>query len=217
MSKIEQRQYYLNLSYDATVMEGLDLLVKIYRNQYSSNGTSQVYPMDSLIGTPTGPTILSDNKFSEFAQKSRRTGAESQTTYEIWDANTIVGGITFEQMEEYDNSTKGNWLNVREGVIIPLPSVQDWPDNMIMPDKKRGFWAAYVEDLWDITDDLRLTIGGRYDHYSDFGGQFSPRVWVSTGISPKTIMQNVFTAERSVPPLFMNSIRLILGIRILNL
>jgi outer membrane receptor protein involved in Fe transport len=33
-----------------------------------------------------------------------------------------------------------------------------------------------MEDIWDITADLRLTIGGRYDHYSDFGGQFSPRV-----------------------------------------
>ncbi len=179
MSKMEDQQYYLNLSYDATLMEGLDLLVKIYRNQYSRNGTAQNYPKDSLIGTPTGPTILSDNKFTEYGHKSRRTGAEAQTTYEIWDANTIVGGITFEQMEEYDNSIKGNWLNVREGVIIPLPSVQDWPDSMIMPDKKREFWAAYVEDLWDITDDLRLTIGGRYDHYSDFGGQFSPRVGIN--------------------------------------
>ena len=176
MSKWDYQEYYLNLSYDATVMEGLDLLVKAFRNQTYYNDTSQYFPKDSLIGTPTGPTILSDNKFTDTASKSRRTGAEAQTTYEITDGNTIVGGITFEQMEVYDTSIKGNYLPVTSGVIIPLPSVQDWPDNMIMPDKKRELWAAYVEDLWDITDDLRLTIGGRYDHYSDFGGQFSPRV-----------------------------------------
>lgn len=173
MSETEDQQYYLNLSYDATLMEGLDLLVKIYRNQYSRNGTNQLFPKDSLIGTPTGPTILSDNKFAEYAGKSRRTGAEAQTTYEIWDANTIVGGITFEQMEVYDSTAKGNYRPIAVGVIIPLPSVEVLPS---FPTKKREFWAAYVEDLWDITDDLRLTIGGRYDHYSDFGGQFSPRV-----------------------------------------
>ena len=176
MSKMDYQQYYLNLSYDATVMEGLDLLVKAFRNQYSSNSTWQVFPKDSLIGTPTGPTILSDNKFTDSANNGRRTGAEAQTTYEITDGNTIVGGIAFEQMEVYDFSKKGNYLPVTSNVIIPLPSVQDWPDNLIMPDKKRELWAAYAEDLWDITDDLRLTIGGRYDHYSDFGGQFSPRV-----------------------------------------
>ena len=176
MSKSDYQEYYLNLSYDATVMEGLDLLVKAFRNQYSHNGTSQYFPKDSLIGTPTGPTILSDNKFTDSASKSRRTGAEAQTTYEITDGNTIVGGITFEQMEVYDRSTKGNYLPVTSGVIIPLPTLQDWPDNLIMPDKKRELWAAYAEDLWDITDDLRLTIGGRYDYYSDVGGQFNPRV-----------------------------------------
>ena len=177
MSKWDRQKYYLNISYDATVMEGLDLLVKAFRNQLSFNGTYQEFPKGSWIGTPTGPIILSDNKFDEWAGKSRRTGAEAQTTYEIWDANTIVGGITFEQMGVYDNSVKGNYLlTSTSGVIIPLPSVQDWPDNWILPDKKRELWAAYVEDLWDIMDDLRLTIGGRYDHYSDFGGQFSPRV-----------------------------------------
>ena len=176
MSKWDRQQYYLNLSYDATVTEGLDFLVKIYRNQYSRNGTTQFAPKGSLIGTPTGPTILSDNTFTEWAGKNRRTGAEAQTTYEISNANTIVGGITFEQMDNYDNTVKGNYRPIAVGVIVPLPSVQDWPDNFILPNKKREFWAVYVEDLWDIMDDLRLTAGGRYDHYSDFGGEFSPRV-----------------------------------------
>ena len=178
MSKTNDQQYYLNLSYDATVMEGLDLLAKVYRNQYSTDGTMQTYPKGSLIVTPTGQlTTLSDNLFFEWTGKSRRTGAEAQATYEILDANTIVGGISFEQMEEYDNRKKGNYLEEPDSLItIPLPSVQDWPSNQILPNKKRSLWAAYVEDLWDIMEDLRLTTGGRYDHYSDFGGQFSPRV-----------------------------------------
>ena len=178
MSKTNDQQYYLNLSYDATVMEGLDLLAKVYRNQYSTDGTMQMFPKGYPNLTSTGQlTTMPDNMFFEWTGKSRRTGAEAQATYEIWDANTIVGGISFEQMEEYDNRKKGNYLEDPDSMrLIPLPSVQDWPSNQILPNKKRSLWAAYVEDLWDIMEDLRLTTGGRYDHYSDFGGQFSPRV-----------------------------------------
>jgi len=80
----------------------------------------------------------------------------------------------------YDNSTKANYMPTStSGVNIPLPSVQDWPDKYVMPTEKRNVWAVYVEDLWDIMEDLRLTIGGRYDHYSDFGGEISPSVGIN--------------------------------------
>ena len=189
MSNLDFHQYYLNLSYDAKVMEGFDLLAKVYRSQYAEDGKWQGYPKGSLAGTPTGPTILSDNKYVNSKFKSRRTGAETQSTYQFTDANTLVGGITFEQTEVYDNSKEGNYfLTSTPGVIIPLSSVQYWPSNLVIPNKKRNIWAAYAEDLWDIMDNLRLTIGGRYDHYSDVGGQFSPRVGLNWNIS-----QNYYT------------------------
>jgi iron complex outermembrane receptor protein len=64
-------------------------------------------------------------------------------------------------------------------VIIPLPSVQKWPeeiaDQYLMDEETRNLKAVFFEDVWDITGDLRLTLGARYDHYSDFGDHFSPR------------------------------------------
>ena len=180
ISNRKGRQYYLNLSYDQTITEGMNLMAKVYRNRFYVDTDLQVFPKDSRIGTPTGPVILSDNKYQEASQNSSRTGAEAQTTYEIMDSNTIVGGITFERMETFDNTIKGNYLPTsRSSVIIPLSSVQEWPSDQVLPDKKRDFWAVYIEDLWDIMEDLRLTFGGRYDHYSDFGGEFSPRVGVN--------------------------------------
>jgi len=130
--------------------------------------------------TLSGPTVTSENRFRDLEGKSSRMGAEAQATYEIVDSNTIVGGITFEEQKVYDNTAKGNYMPTStQGVNIPLPTVQDWPDEYVMPTEKRNFWAVYVEDIWDILDDLRLTIGGRYDHYSDFGGEFSPRVGIN--------------------------------------
>ena len=180
MSNGQEQGHYLNLSYDVTVTEGLDLMAKLYRNQDSYENNLQTFGKGTMIVTPFGWRVLSDNKFSVAKGKNSRTGAEVQATYEIVDANTILGGLTYEEQRVYDNSTKGNWIPTSaQNVFIPLPTVQDWPDKYVMPNEKRDFWAAYVEDLWDIMEDLRLTIGGRYDHYSDFGGEFSPRVGIN--------------------------------------
>ncbi len=180
MSNAHRQQYYLNLSYDVTITEGLNLLAKVYRNDSSNDGRLQWWPKGSLFRTPGGWTITSENRFSEWAGKNSRMGAEAQVTYEIVNSNTILGGINYEEQKVYDNSIKGNFMPTSTpGVYIPLPTVQDLPDEYVIPTKKRNFWAAYVEDIWDIRDDLRLTIGGRYDHYSDFGGELSPRVGIN--------------------------------------
>ena len=172
----DERQYYLNLSYDETVMEGMDLMAKVYRVQFDGSNTRQVASKGSPVLTPSGGTIVSDDLYSKWKGNSRRTGMEAESTYEIWDDNTIVGGIALEQMEVYNGTVEANYTSPRFGVVIPLPSLQTFPG---LPDKKRELYAAYLEDIWDIMDDLRLTIGGRYDHYSDVGGQLSPRVGIN--------------------------------------
>jgi len=124
--------------------------------------------------------ITSENRFYEGDMKNSRMGAEAQTTYEIVDSNTIVGGITFEVQKVYDTYRKGNFMPTSNPyVFIPLSSVQDMPPQWTFPNKERNVYAAYVEDIWDILDDLRLTIGGRYDYYTESGGQLSPRLGVN--------------------------------------
>jgi iron complex outermembrane receptor protein len=41
---------------------------------------------------------------------------------------------------------------------------------------ERAYYAAYFEALLPLLDSLNLTLAGRYDHYNDLGGKFSPRV-----------------------------------------
>jgi len=189
MSNQHNKDYYLNLSYDATPAEGLDLMVKAYRNQHSLDMVSQLFPEGSLMMTPRGPMINSVNRVAEGVYKTNRMGTEAQVVYEIVDSNTLVGGITFEQQKFYDNQKQQNILTTSNLIVfIPLPSVQNPPDQYIIPDEKRNVYAAYLEDIWDILDDLRLTIGGRYDYYSDSGGQFSPRAGINY-----EFLQNYYT------------------------
>ena len=180
MSNFSDKDYYLNLSYDVTPTEGLDLMVKAYRNQQEQGAIDQMFPEGSIMMTPRGPMITSVNRFQEGESKNSRMGTEAQATYEIVDSNTIVGGITFEKQKIYDINVKANFNPTSNPyVFIPLSSVQERPDEWKMPEEERNVYAAYVEDIWDILDDLRLTIGGRYDHYSESGGQFSPRLGVN--------------------------------------
>ena len=139
--------------------------------------------------TPTGPMINSVNRYVGSDNKTSRMGAGTQVVYEIVDSNTIVGGITLEQQKVYENEKKQNILSTPNPLVwIPLPSVQEPPDKWRFPDEQRNVYAAYVEDIWDILDDLRLTVGGRYDYYSDSGGQFSPRAGINY-----EFLQNYYT------------------------
>ncbi|MCC5859619.1 MAG: TonB-dependent receptor [Ectothiorhodospiraceae bacterium] len=48
---------------------------------------------------------------------------------------------------------------------------------------EQSSWALFLEDEWWLTDDLALTLGGRYERHDAFGGHVSPRaylVWNST-------------------------------------
>ncbi|WP_089604281.1 TonB-dependent receptor domain-containing protein [Acinetobacter piscicola] len=48
---------------------------------------------------------------------------------------------------------------------------------------KKDSLSFYAEDEWSLNDTLHLTVGGRYEDHSGFGGQFSPRgylVWNAT-------------------------------------
>ena len=38
-------------------------------------------------------------------------------------------------------------------------------------------WAVFGEDEWRLRPDLALTLGARYDDHSQFGAQFSPRIY----------------------------------------
>ncbi len=179
-----RENYYLNLSYETAILERLDLSGKVYRRQLVDYFfDSQLFPPGVVLPSPT-PTRFAtweDGFLHETSGKTSRTGIEIQATYRIIDSNTVVVGATYEEQKWYDKSLSANYLPVPgTNLNIKLSSVQEWPDDAVAPllggKRKRNFKAFFLEDIWDITDDIRLTTGVRYDRYSDFGGEVSPRV-----------------------------------------
>jgi len=192
--------YYLNLSYERTLFEGFDLLAKVYRNHNSYEPDYQFYPPGSAILTPwLIPVIMPEGTIVKGTVKNNRTGFEIQPTYKISESNTMIAGITYEEMKQYDVRARSNTIPTSSPYLnIPLPRVMNVPIKYVNRNVKRNFKAFFIEDIWDITEDLRLTAGARYDDYSDFGDSFNPRVGLTwefiKGYDLKLLYSSAFRA-----------------------
>ncbi len=180
--------YHMKLGYQREITDQLALNAKIYRNYNQDDnyfqgleGAAVAMPAPPELSfiTPVVPVFLSPDQgfIFETEFKNERTGFELQGTYDFGDTNTLVAGITYEEIEQYDVKYRSNALYTSiPGVIMPLPEVQDLTETQnFNKDAEREFMAFFLQDIWDITDDLRLTVGARYDDYSDFGDSFNPR------------------------------------------
>lgn len=96
------------------------------------------------------------------------------------------------------------WLNLGIGPdgnpISAGSALVDLSDTpyVFAPEKARYNSYIFVQDVWSLAQDLELTAGARYDHYSDFGGTLNPRlalVWQSTDkLTSKLIYGEAFRA-----------------------
>ena len=194
-------EYYLNVSYERTLGEDLTLLGKAYRNHFRTRHDYQYYPPGVPVLAPWGISIMKDELTNRESVKNNRTGFEIQATYSMSDSNTVVAGTSYEEMKQFDVKRRSNFLFLfpPAPLGIPLRSVRDLSDIQNWNrSAKRNFKAFFVEDIWDITDDLRLTAGVRWDDYSDFGSEVSPRAGLtwefSKGYDLKLLYGHAFRA-----------------------
>ncbi|WP_322521661.1 TonB-dependent receptor [Guyparkeria halophila] len=66
-------------------------------------------------------------------------------------------------------------------------------------------YAVYLQDEIGLTNDLALTLGGRYDHHQDFGGHFTPRAYLVYGLNESvTLKGGVSQAFKAPGPYQLN-------------
>ena len=91
-------------------------------------------------------------------------GSELQFTWEQYQRNQVMLGGEFQrhfkvEIPAWDEDEDGN-------VIYEYPTIS----------RSYNFWSLYLQDEFNVTEDLAFTLGVHHDQYPTFGGATNPRV-----------------------------------------
>ncbi len=165
--------YWLEAGYNLDINDQLSANMKVYYDYYEQKAVVKLMPEGFAGSFPNG-------MIGEPQLKDRTIGGELQLSYDISAQNHLVFGVAYEKITQFDVKVSANF----DPTLFPptpayLGSVQDvssWAN--WNKDVTREILAIYIQDEWEIINNLNLTAGIRHDHYSDFGDTTNPRVGI---------------------------------------
>jgi len=162
----DYKQYFVELGYSLELDNNIKVTSKLYFDHFTADNYWQFFPEFAGFPDPDGMLGRTPGKVD-------RTGGEVQAELALSKRNKLLVGAMYEHQSLYGVRLISNYNpldNSPTGVYTEAPDEWLWNDS-----HNRDIRALYVQDIWDPRDDLRLIIGGRYDHYNDFGDTFNPR------------------------------------------
>lgn len=171
--------------------------------------SSQTYQNDdNRLGNQDTPTRANGYKDElEFNRSQYSVGHDGDYSFGKWTSyvshtTTETLGRTIPRNTFPNNQFAGNDRNLENTdivadshVVLPIANHKltagvEYKKSEIADDIagigakfEKDSYSYYAENEWRILDHLNLTLGGRYEDHSGFGGQFSPRaylVWNTT-------------------------------------
>ncbi|EDZ63577.1 TonB-dependent receptor [Sulfurimonas gotlandica GD1] len=176
--------YFIELGYKNRLNEYLDLHIRAYYDSFKVDNTWRVFP----AGSPA--PAFTNGMLGYVGYETNKLGAETLLTFK-YNKYTIVTGLSYEQQKLQNPWQKMNWNPVTGA---PVGSIQDFsnPSTNFTDEVDRSFTAVYSELLYDVTKDIRINFGLRYDYYSDFGGTLNPRVGATWAINKDNIFKFMY-------------------------
>lgn len=192
-TEVEVEYAYLDLNYLYEAGADLDVNVHATLDHQDVDNYYEVFPAGSIpAGSPLTPWNGS-GFIGNGISKETDYSIDIRTDYTGIEKHMLSIGGTFRRERLYNPKLKANF---NPGF---LPSVQDVSDvfNFINSDN-RNIWSAYVQDIWDVSDSVTLSADGRYDHYTDFGSTFNPRIGLTWQVDPRYQLKLLYgTAYRA--------------------
>ena len=166
-SVLRDTYIFSELIYKLALGEKLDMTSKVYYDQYNFDPLLEQRPDGHLGIYPDG--IKGRTQF-----KQMTVGFENQFNYNLFKGNELTFGFQYEWMHQHDVKY---WTNFHPTTFAPLPSAQDFSHDLPFTRRSatRQIWALYLQDEWNITKDIDLTVGVRHDNFTRFGGTTNPR------------------------------------------
>ncbi len=165
-SMIRSTQMFTELTYKLALGEKLNILPRLYYDQFNYN--------PFLERRPDGVTGFPDGLQGQVRHKQRTIGFENQFNYNLFKGNELTFGFQYEWIHQHD--IKSTEFTFHPITNAPLASPQDFSKDLPFTRKAtRHIMAFYLQDEWNITKDIDLTVGVRHDRFTRFEGTTNPR------------------------------------------
>ncbi|PTU33050.1 TonB-dependent receptor [Stenotrophobium rhamnosiphilum] len=190
-SNLNDRQYERN-TYGLVALQG----------QSGTRLTYQVAAFSRISSVEFSPDTEGELAFNGVAadiyRRSTTAGLQSDIGYRISDDHTLRGGVFFSNENDVSNNTSQVFTTDAGG------NVNGGPVTIIDNNPKSGnhLFGVYAQDEWDITDDLTLNYGLRYDKLNAYinASQLSPRFGMIWNASTATVVHAGYSRYFTPPP-----------------
>ncbi|MBM4054257.1 MAG: TonB-dependent receptor [Planctomycetes bacterium] len=180
-SDIESNYVFAEVGYKKTFEEIFTIKPRVYYDQFDNDSYVESLPEGTTLSFDTD----SDGSYDTFNTYKdgligngkviqRVVGAEIPFDYELFDSNILTLGFEYRHIKQSDIQYSANFDPL---TLDPLDSMKDFTDTYpFLEETTRNIWSVYIQDTWDITNNVSLTLGARHDEYNDFGEATSPRL-----------------------------------------
>ena len=164
---------YLNGHQDLQLTHQFKVSLSAYYDKRDVDWFWTFFPAGSGLTQAGGPFAdwYNQGLKSDLLWREQKAGVDVLGVYEGLARHTLVLGLAHENQRSYDIK---HLSTQNPGPLAELTDVSA-EFNWNQPGT-RDINAVYATDTWQLTRDLKTVIGARYDHYSDFGGAFNPRL-----------------------------------------
>ncbi len=150
---------------------------------------------------PVAPVAFPEGLISRPYVEQTTVTFDSVARYQQLDRHDLRfnAGFARHEFDAFDMRNFGpGVIDGTEGVIDGTLTDLSGTEFAFSPDVSRNHTYLSLQDQWTPTDGLEVTIGARFDHFSDFGSTFNPRlalVWhARPRLSTKLLYGRAFRA-----------------------
>ncbi|GAX62209.1 TonB-dependent receptor [Candidatus Scalindua japonica] len=170
-SVLRDTYIFSELTYKLSLGERLHIAPKVYYDQYNYDPFFEQRP-DGFVDRVG--RLHPDGMKGRLRFKQRTIGFDNQVNYKAFEGNELTFGFQYEWIHQGDIHYGANF---NPATFAPLPLVTDFSADLPFTRRAtRQIWALYLQDEWNITKDIDLTVGVRHDQFTRFGGTTNPRV-----------------------------------------
>ncbi|HJW87684.1 MAG TPA: TonB-dependent receptor [Candidatus Brocadiaceae bacterium] len=206
-SDIENNYVFGEIGYKKVFNERLTMRPRIYYDQFDIKIHVEAYEEGAKLPFDTNGDGIYD-LFETYpdgfvgigSEMEKAVGTEVPFDYELFDNNILTLGL------EYRLINQGNVhysSNLHPATFESLDAMQNFSDTYpYLEEATRRIWSVYLQDTWDVTETLNITMGLRRDQYSDFGSAISPRTGLTWSFMKDASLKLLYGEAFRAPSFF---------------